>query len=78
MMKENKNIGFYVVFFNEDYTIKKAHYTETYPKVKNIAYLLKSLEKTELSEIENLMMDVITADIYNEIQETKKIKTIKY
>ena len=35
-----------------------------YLTVKEIVYLLKSLEQTELSDIENLKMDIITAEQY--------------
>ena len=58
---------FYIIFFDEDYNIKKAHKAKKYPTVKEIVYLLKSLEQTELSDIENLKMDIITAEQYRSI-----------
>ena len=58
---------FYVIFFDGDYNIKKAHKAKKYPTVKEIVYLLKSLEQTELSDIENLKMDIITAKQYRSI-----------
>lgn len=58
---------FCVIFFDDDYNIKKAHKAKKYPTVKEIVYLLKSLEQTELSNIEDLKMDIITAEQYKAI-----------
>jgi len=59
--------GFYVIFFDKDFTIKEAHKTKKYPTVKDIAYLLKSLEKLDLKDIQNLMMDILTDEEYRSI-----------
>ena len=56
---------YYVIFFDENHSIKKAHLAEQYPKVKDIVYLLKLLEKSELKDIENLSMDIITKEQFD-------------
>jgi hypothetical protein len=61
------NEGYYVVFFDSDFNIKEAHKSETYPTVKDITYLLKSLEKLDLKDIENLRMDILTTQEYKQI-----------
>jgi len=48
--------------------IKKAHKSNVYPKVKDIVYLLKVLEKSELEEVENLMMDIITEEQFRALK----------
>jgi len=58
---------YYIVFFNEDHEIKKATLVEQYPKVKDIVYVLKMLEKTDLKDIENLSMDILTEEDYKQI-----------
>lgn len=55
-------MGFYVIFFDKNYDIKKAHKAKKYPTVKEIVYLLKQLEQADLKDIENLMMDIITEE----------------
>ena len=60
-------MGYYVIFFDEDYTIKLAHKSKVYPKVGNLVYLFKSLEKSELKDIENLMMDIITEEEFTKL-----------
>ena len=59
--------GYYVIFFDDDYNIKKAHKAKKYPTVGEIVYLLKSLEQSELTEIEKLKMDIITEQAYREM-----------
>ena len=60
---------YYVIFFDIYNTIKLAHKAKKYPNVKEIVYLLKSLEKSELKDVENLMMDIITEEQFREIQD---------
>jgi len=59
--------GFYVIFFDKDYTIKEAHKSKKYPTVKEIAFLLKSLEKLDLADVKDLMMDILTDEEYRQI-----------
>ena len=59
--------GYYVIFFDDEYNIKKAHKANTYPTVKEIVYLLKSLEKSDLKDIEELKMDIITEQTFREM-----------
>ena len=59
--------GYYVIFFDSEYNIKEAHKAKTYPTVKEITYLLKSLEKLDLKDVENLRMDILTAQEYRAI-----------
>ena len=61
------NMRYYVIFFDKEHSIKKAHEAKTYPTVKDIVYLLKSLEKSDLSDIEDLMMDIITEEQFKQI-----------
>ena len=58
---------YYVIFFDENHSIKTAHKAETYPKVKDIVYLLKLLEKSELTDVENLSMDIITEEQFQDL-----------
>jgi hypothetical protein len=58
---------YFVVFFDAEYNIKEAHKSKTYPTVKEITYLLKSLEKLDLKDVENLRMDILTAQEYRAI-----------
>ena len=59
--------GYYVIFFDKDYIIKEAHKSKTYPTVKDITYLLKSLEKLELEDVQDLMMDILSDEEYRQI-----------
>jgi hypothetical protein len=59
--------GFYIIFFDKDYIIKEAHKSKKYPTVKEITFLLKSLEALELNEVENLMIDILTDEEYRQI-----------
>ncbi len=61
--------AYYVIFFDAYNTVKLAHKAEKYPTVKQIVYLLKSLEKTDLKDVENLMMDIITEEQFKELQD---------
>lgn len=58
---------YYVIFFDEDFVIKEAHKSKTYPTVKQIVYLLKLLEKSDLTDIENLRMDIINETQFKEM-----------
>lgn len=60
--------GYVVVFFDDQFNIKKAHKTDSYPTVKNIVYYLKLLEKSELKDIEDLRMDILTEEDFNSIE----------
>ncbi len=60
--------GYYVIFFDDDYNIKQAHKAKNYPIVKEIVYLLKSLEQSDLKDIESLKMDIITEQAFREMQ----------
>ena len=59
--------SYYVIFFDNDYNIKKAHKAKKYPTVGDIVHLLKLLETSELTDIEKLKMDIITAEQYKKI-----------
>lgn len=59
--------GFYIIFFDKDYVIKEAHKSKKYPTIKEITYLLKSLEKLDLDEVQDLMMDILTDEEYRQI-----------
>jgi len=59
--------SYYVIFFDSEHNIKKAHKSEKYPKVGDLVYLFKLLEKTELKDIEELSMDIITEEQFNSI-----------
>ena len=65
---------FYVVFFKEDNKIVTAHKAPEYPKVSEIVYLLKLLEKSDLEDIEDLMMDILTEEEFKGIDNGKDIK----
>jgi 5'-3' exonuclease len=56
-----------VIFFDNDKNIVKAHEIEKYPKIKDLVYLFKLLEKTELKEIEELSMDILTEEQFKQI-----------
>ena len=58
---------YYVIFFDNEYNIKKAHKAKKYPTIKEIVYLLKLLEESDLEEIEDLKMDIITEQQYKQI-----------
>jgi len=58
---------YYVIFFDADYNIKEAHKSKKYPTVKDITYLLKCLEKLELEDVQDLRMDILTAQEYRAI-----------
>lgn len=58
---------YYVIFFDESHSIKQAHKADKYPKVKDIVYLLKNLEQSDLKDVENLSMDIITSDDFDKL-----------
>jgi hypothetical protein len=64
---------YYIIFFNNDYNIVKAHKTEEYPTVGNLVYLFKLLEVLKESDlgclVEELKMDIITEEEFNIITE---------
>jgi hypothetical protein len=64
--------GYYVIFFDKNYVIKEAHKTKKYPTVKEIVYLLKSLEQLDLEEVQDLMMDILTDEEYRQISHRLK------
>ena len=55
-------MAYYVIFFDKNNDIKTAHKAKKYPTVKEIVYLLKNLEQTDLKNIEDLMLDIITEE----------------
>ena len=59
--------SYYVIFFDESHNIKQAHKSKKYPTVKDIVFLLKNLEQTDLKDVENLMMDILTEQEYKQI-----------
>lgn len=59
--------SYYVIFFDDDYNIKKAHKSKKYPNVSEIVSLLKLLEVSELTNVEKLKMDIITEEQYRKL-----------
>lgn len=59
--------SYYVIFFDDDYNIKKAHKSKKYPTVGEIVSLLKLLEVSELTNVEKLKMDIITEEQYRKL-----------
>jgi hypothetical protein len=60
-------MGYVIIFFDDDFNIKKAHESENYPTVKEIVYLLKLLEKSDLKDVESLKMDILTKEDFDNI-----------
>jgi len=61
---------YYIIFFKADHTILKATEVKEYPKVKDIVYTLKMLEKSDIAddvEINDLSMDIITKEQFKQI-----------
>jgi len=61
-----------VIFFDDEKNIVKAHETKTYPKIKDLVYFFKLLEKTDLKEIEDLSMDILTEEQFKQINTYKE------
>lgn len=60
-------MSYYVIFFDKDFNIKSAHKSKRYPNIKEIVYLLKMLEQSDLKDVEDLRMDIITEQAYREL-----------
>lgn len=59
---------YYIIFFNSDNQIIKAHRSVSYPKVGEIVYSLKLLEQNDINSIEELMMDIISEEEFNKLK----------
>ncbi len=51
---------YYIIFFDDDYNIKKATKFEQYPRVKEVVTVIKHLETLDQEESFLLKMDIIT------------------
>ena len=71
-MQEMKG-PYYVIFFDKEFNIVRAHESKKYPMLKDIVFLLKSLEQTDLKTPEDLMMDILTEKEYKNIKGTQEI-----
>lgn len=65
-------MSYYIVFFDKEYNIKKATKSASFPLVKDIVYLFKVLEKSELKNVEDLSMDIITEEDFEKIRTINK------